>query len=726
MIDSRINTNRSWLANRLRHYPLTVCCLLLFAAPAIAQDQSLAPAGFTAEQAAQGEREYNEQCAICHGYSLEGFELAPSLSGNFFSRRWGDKPIEALAANLQRMPPTVAGGLGARVYSQILAYMLQQNGVTAGATALPEALADLGDLMVPAQALVDQPFTPRIPGYASNGPLFPTSRLDELSPVSNAMLMNPPADDWLVWRRTHENLGHSPLDQIDTSNVDELRVAWTWSLPPGANMMTPLVHDGVLFAYSFGDVVQAIDAASGDLLWGYQRELISDASPNSKKGVAIYEDKIIVATSDVHLLALDSKTGKLIWDHEIDTGNETDHTIKAAPMVVNGKAIIGLTGQRAVAGGNFIVAVDLETGTEAWRFYTIARPDAAGGNSWNGLPLEERTGGSVWTPGSYDAELNLLYFGPAPTYDTDSLRVLANAPNISTDALYTNSTIALNADNGELVWHYQHMRNDQLDHDWAFERQIINLPVNGEMRKTIVTGGKEAIFEALDAATGDYLFSIDLDMQNVITEIDSRTGAKTLNPAAIPEPGQVLAGLSMNGICPDALGARNMQSTSYNPNSGILYIPMQDTCVNNLTGKRWQKYPNPEENGLWGMVKAVDRSRHPPAAISLPMVACCSPAPSIGGLRQSISVAVKSSGNRGWIIPPAPTRLPTGWTASSLSLLPRTQAVSTPTAWNAPPASPIHRLALHCGCSPCRIRTRGRVLHIAKTKADAEFASCKT
>lgn len=606
MIDSRINTNRSWLANRLRHYPLTVCCLLLFAAPAIAQDQSLAPAGFTAEQAAQGEREYNEQCAICHGYSLEGFELAPSLSGNFFSRRWGDKPIEALAANLQRMPPTVAGGLGARVYSQILAYMLQQNGVTAGATALPEALADLGDLMVPAQALVDQPFTPRIPGYASNGPLFPTSRLDELSPVSNAMLMNPPADDWLVWRRTHENLGHSPLDQIDTSNVDELRVAWTWSLPPGANMMTPLVHDGVLFAYSFGDVVQAIDAASGDLLWGYQRELFSDASPNSKKGVAIYEDKIIVATSDVHLLALDSKTGKLIWDHEIDTGNETDHTIKAAPMVVNGKAIIGLTGQRAVAGGNFIVAVDLETGTEAWRFYTIARPDAAGGNSWNGLPLEERTGGSVWTPGSYDAELNLLYFGPAPTYDTDSLRVLANAPNISTDALYTNSTIALNADNGELVWHYQHMRNDQLDHDWAFERQIINLPVNGEMRKTIVTGGKEAIFEALDAATGDYLFSIDLDMQNVITEIDSRTGAKTLNPAAIPEPGQVLAGLSMNGICPDALGARNMQSTSYNPNSGILYIPMQDTCVNNLTGKRWQKYPNPEENGLWGMVKAVD------------------------------------------------------------------------------------------------------------------------
>ncbi len=602
MTNSKINKNKFQLLFRSR---MAIGCLIFLPLLVQAEQESVVYAGFTAEQAVQGEQIYVQQCATCHGHNLEGFELAPSLSGNFFSRRWGDKPIAALAANLQRMPPTQAGGLGPQATSQLLAYMLQQNGVEAGGTALPEQLADLG-LTVPAQELVDRPFTPRVPGYDSNGPLFPTSRLDNLSPVTNAMLLNPPVDDWLVWRRTHNNLGHSPLDQIDKDNVKDLRLAWTWALPSGANMMTPLVHDGVLFAYSFGDVVQAIDAASGDLLWSYQRELTGDASPNSKKGVAIYDDMIIVPTSDIHLLALDIKTGKLRWDHEIDTGVEIDHTIKAAPMVVNGKAIIGLTGQRAVAGGNFIVAIDLDSGEEAWRFYTIARPEAAGGNTWNGLSLEERTGGSVWTPGSYDEELNLVYFGPAPTYDTDSLRVPVNQPNISSDALYTNSTIALNADSGELVWHYQHMRNDQLDHDWAFERQIINLPFNGEMRKTIVTGGKEAIFEALDAATGDYLFSIDLDMQNVISEIDPRTGDKTVSPEAIPVPGQVLAGLSLNGICPDALGARNMQSTSYNPDTGILYIPMQDTCVNNLTGERWQKYPNPAEDNLWGMMKAVD------------------------------------------------------------------------------------------------------------------------
>ena len=606
MTNNRSKKNLDGLANRLVHGLTASGWLLLLAVPALAQQQGQSLASFTSEQAARGESEYVQQCASCHGYSLEGFELAPSLSGNFFSRRWGDKPIDELAASLRRMPPNVPGGLEQQIYSQILAYLLQQNGVAAGTTLLPEGLAALSGLIVPAQAIVDQRFTPRRSGYASNGPVLPTSRLDDLTPVTDAMLLNPPDDDWLVWRRTHENLGHSPLDQINKDNVDDLRVAWTWSLPPGANMMTPLVHDAVLFAYSFGDVVQAIDAASGDLLWSYQRELITDAPLNSKKGVAIYQNKIIVPTSDIHLLALDSKTGKLLWDHQVDTGDETDHWFKAAPMVVNGKAIIGLTGQLAIEGGNFIVAVDLETGEEVWRFYTVARPGEPGGNSWNGLPLMERSGGSVWVPGSYDADLNLLYFGPAPTYDTTSLRVLADLPNITTDALYTNSTIALNADTGELVWHYQHMRNDQLDHDWAFERQILHLMVNGEMRKVVVTGGKEAIFEALDAATGDYLFSIDLDMQNVVAEIDPRTGAKTLNPAAVPEPGQVLAGLSLNGICPDALGARNMQSTSYNPNSGILYIPMQDTCINNLTGERWQKYPDPSENGLYGILKAVN------------------------------------------------------------------------------------------------------------------------
>ncbi len=578
--------------------------LLLLSLPGIGQGQTQVT--FTETQMSAGQQAYERECADCHGYGLEGFELAPSLSGNFFSRRWGDGPAQSLAANVRRMPPGAAT-LGEQAYTDILAYILSRNGVDAGAVALPTAMAELAQLTVPAQPLVDRRFLPRRLGYHTNGPVQPLTRLEELTPVSDAMLDDPPADDWLVWRRTHANLGHSPLTQIDKNNVDRLRLAWTWSLPAGANMMTPIVHDGVMFAYSSGDVLQAIDATTGDLLWGYQRELeLPERQPDSKKGVAIYQDLVIVATSDVHLLALEAKTGRVVWDHAIDTGEEMDHRIKGAPMVADGKVIVGLVGQRSVEGGNFIVAVDALSGEEAWRFYTIARPDEPGGNSWNGLSLSERTGGSVWVPGSYDPDLGLVYFGPAPTYDTETMRVDRRVPGMTRDALYTNATIALEVDSGELAWHFQHVHNDLLDHDWSFERQIMELPVNGENRKVVITGGKEAIFEAMDAASGEYLFSLDLDMQNVFSEIDPRNGEKTLYPDAVPQPGEEMPGLSLNGVCPDALGARNMQSASYNPATHTLYIPMQDTCMDNETGQRWQKYPDPATDGLWGLVKAVN------------------------------------------------------------------------------------------------------------------------
>ena len=560
---------------------------------------------FLDDQAVAGQEVYEQRCASCHGYNLEGFELAPSLSGNFFSRRWGDGTADNLARNVQRMPPNETG-LSEDEAANVLSYIFSRNGIEAGSLALPADLDLLARYTIPAQELVDSRFTPRLPSFATNGPLMPVSRLDDLTPVTNDLLLDPPDDDWLVWRRTHANLGHSPLDGINKENVDDLRLSWTWSLPPGANMMTPIVHDGVMFTLSSGDVVQAIDATTGDLLWAYQHELEGEKPSESKKGVAIWEDKIIVGTSDIKLIALEAKTGRLAWEHEINTNGEVDHRFKSAPMVVNDKAIFGLVGQMAVAGGNFIVAIDLNSGEEAWRFYTIARPDELYGNSWNGLSLEERTGGSVWTPGSYDPDTNLVYFGPAPTYDTVTMREFKNVPGTTTDALYTNSTIALDADSGELVWHFQHVKNDLLDLDWAFERQIMELPVNGEMRKAVVTGGKAAIFEAMDAVTGEYLFSIDLDMQNVFSEIDPRTGEKTMFPGAVLQPGEETPGLAKNGVCPDALGARNMQTTSYNPATKVLYVPMQDTCINNITNRRWQKYPNPEQDGLWGLVKAVN------------------------------------------------------------------------------------------------------------------------
>jgi alcohol dehydrogenase (cytochrome c) len=389
--------------------------------------------------------------------------------------------------------------------------------------------------------------------------------------------------------------------------VAGLRTAWSWSLPPGGNMMTPIVRDGVLYAYSFGDIVEALDATNGELLWRFQRPLDGQATAQGKKGVALAGSHVIVPTSDLHVVALDAKTGAVAWDHKIDVGAETHFQIKSSPLVTKTKVIIGVNGFAEVKGGNFIVALDLATGKEAWRFYTVARPGEPGGESWNGLPLEQRSGGSVWVAGSYDPQSNLAFFGAAPTYNSMPLRKRSTAPGITNDALYTDATLALDADTGKLKWFYQHQKNDQLDHDWVYERQILDMRVDGRLRRVVVTGGKQAIFEALDAQTGAYLFSIDLDMQNVISAIDPKTGEKTINPAAIPRPDEALRRISLPNICPDLLGARNLMSTSYDPRTRLLFVPLTDTCMNPFpNGARWQKHPEPGSDGLFGVLKAVD------------------------------------------------------------------------------------------------------------------------
>jgi alcohol dehydrogenase (cytochrome c) len=441
-------------------------------------------------------------------------------------------------------------------------------------------------------------------------PPFPSkpNPLDKITPVTDAKLINPPPGEWLTWRRTYDDLGFSPLKQIDKANVGDLRVAWTWSLPNGANEATPLVHDGVIFVHSFGDHVQALDARTGDLLWQYSRQLPKDAPPNVKRNLAIYADKLLVPTSDVHMVALDMKTGKVVWDHEI-ADYKQGIRITGGPLVAKGKVMQGVVGR--VAGGNYIAALDVNTGEEAWRFYSIARPGEPGGDSWNGLPLDKRNGGSVWTAGSYDPALNLVYFGIAQTYDTGPMLHPVNQPGVTNDGLYTDSTVAINPDSGKLAWHYQHMANDQWDLDWAFEHQLIKLPVNGATRTVSVTAGKLAIYDVVDAQTGQYIFSKDLGLQNVVTAIDPKTGAKTINPKVVPGDGETKM------VCPHAGGAKNWIPSSYNPDTKILYTPLVESCMDMIpvptggranlsTGVRWTMRPRPDSDGKYGRLEAIN------------------------------------------------------------------------------------------------------------------------
>jgi alcohol dehydrogenase (cytochrome c) len=432
--------------------------------------------------------------------------------------------------------------------------------------------------------------------------------LDKIAPVTDAMLQNPSAADWLTWRRTWDAQGFSPLQQIDRTNVSDLRVVWSWSLPAGPNESTPLVHDGVIFVHGYGDRVQALDAATGNLLWQYTRQLPQDVMPSVKRNIAIYGDRLLISTSDFHVVSLDIKTGKVVWDREIaDRATALGVRLTSGPLVAKGKVMVGTSG--GATGGCFIVALDVATGAEAWRFHTVAQPAEPGGDSWNGLPAQARAGAGIWTAGSYDPVLNLAYFGTSPAQNPGSLLSLVNqpgvSPGVSNDALYTDSTLAINPDTGKLVWHFQHMPNDQWGYDWAFERQLVRLPVNGATRTVVVTEGKQAVYDVLEADTGKYVSSGDLGVQNVVASIDPKTGSKILNSALIPRDGETTV------VCPSTAGAKNWLPASYNPVSRILYTSLNESCMDVTASagggpRRTSLRPAPGSDGKYGRLEAIN------------------------------------------------------------------------------------------------------------------------
>ena len=585
-----------------------------FAAPIFCAAQEIASTPvYTPEQAVAGQAVYTEHCASCHGESLNDGEASP-LSGSRFQSKWNGKTVFSLFAEVRTtMPAPAPGSLSDEQYVNVLAFMFRQNTLLVSTEPLSATREVLEAMLMPAPTGRNGQLEP---GIVLPPPPNPTPNpLDQYTPVTDVMLNRPADHDWLTWRRTQTAEGYSPLEQINKENVSGMRVAWSWSLPNGANESTPLVHDGVLFVYGYGDVVQALDATTGDLLWEYSRHSSRAGAPGFKKSIALYGSHVFTATADGHMIALDVKTGEVMWDVQI--GPEGTRA-NGGPLVAKDKIIIGTARARRNAGGagfdfyggGRIIAFDAATGREDWRFRTLPGPDEPGGHTWNGLPLESRSGGAIWTPGSYDPELNLVFFGPAPTYDTGGLRERVQDSELNTDALYTNATLALNADTGELVWHFQHLPNDQWDHDWAFERQIMMLPVDGVMTRVVVTAGKLSIHDVVEAETGRYLFSMDLGLQNVVTNIDPNTGAKTVDADRIPGDGQV------KFVCPHVEGGKNWIPSAVNPNTKILYVPIVESCMymtpvaegerGLLTGVRISLRAREGSDGLYGRIQAIN------------------------------------------------------------------------------------------------------------------------
>lgn len=569
---------------------------------------------------------YAAQCSACHGANLQGGQFAPALKGAGFTLRWNGQNAELLNFVTTKMPPSSVGALSAADYAAVVDLIVQANGgLGGGAEGKTEAAnpdrnarswAGLGP-QPPAQSAFHDAIYAR--EMQRRGAL-----LSAISPVTAGMLRSPPADDWLAWRRTEDATGYSPLKQIDQATVAHLQLKWAWSLTPGKNETAPLVHDGVMFVNS-ANTVEALDASNGTLLWRYVREIppeYSGATNLTQRSIAIYGRLLYVPTADRHLVALDVASGKVVWDSEIVSPAKAGAVLSGGPLVAHDVVVQGISMSVGCPGGCGVVGLDPQSGKILWRFNTVAQPGHPGADSWNGTPPDTRMGASVWTAPSYDPDLDLVFVGTGNTYDiTRLLKPDPPAPGQSNEALYTDSTLALRPQTGELVWYHQHFPREVWDLDEAFERTLITLPIGGQPHRLAVTIGKAGILDALDRADGRYAFSIDLGLNNIVTSIDPKTGQRSVDPAKIPKANQPVE------ICPSPQGVRNWMATAYDPASRVLYVPIQEACMDftwvdtpdtadGPISMGWTVKPRPGSDGMRGRLEAIDLVHRKPVWIA--------------------------------------------------------------------------------------------------------------
>ncbi len=417
----------------------------------------------------------------------------------------------------------------------------------------------------------------------------------EFVPVTDAMLQDPDPADWPMWRRTLDGWGYSPLDQVNRDNVGELQMAWSRALPQGTQEVTPLAYGGVVYMPTLTDIIQALDATNGDLVWEYRRDLPDDVyefvggNARSMRNIAIYDRQIINISDDDYAYALDVETGDVVWETQIFDYRETPAGHSSGPIIADGRVVSGRSCRpRGGPESCVVVAHDARTGEELWRRRTVPAPGEPGDDTWGGVPYERRVHVGSWIPASYDPELRLIFQGTSVTSPAPKFML----GGVENTRLYHNSTLALDVETGEIRWFYQHL-NDHWDLDHPFERLLVDTAVApdpdavswinprvqpGEVRR-VVTGipGKTGVVYTLDRETGEFLWATPTVSQNVINGIDGATGAVTENAeVTFTALGQeVLA-------CPTWAGGKDWEAGAYSPLTNTMYMPLRNTCARML------------------------------------------------------------------------------------------------------------------------------------------------
>ena len=540
----------------------------------------LAQAQTPEQQLSQGESLYKEYCAGCHHQTLRGSAHGAELKGPAFMDKWGDRDSTALLRyNQSAMPPGSSDALTEKQHLAVVAHILAGNGIELSAVLTPEAPLSIatGEVLdiEPGEAMESWADASTVEAAARSKSGFVNRPVENFTPVTEAMLADPPAEDWLSWRRTRDGQGYSPLKQIKRRNVDKLQLVWSLAMKDGSNQVTPLVHDGIMYLTHPGNIIQAVAADTGDVIWEFRYEFPPAAKTlgGPVRNIAIFDDKLFLATYDAAIVAIDARTGEQVW-RTPKANYEQAYTHTAGPIIGGGVVLSGINGcERFTKDGCFVTGHDPDTGEELWRTSTIALPGTPGNDTWGDIPPELRGGGDVWIAGSYDPELDLFFVGtsqPKPW-------VAASRGMTPKDAaLYTNSTLAIRPKTGEIAWYFQHIPGETIDMEVGFERVIIE--VDG--KKRLYTIGKDGLLWKLDPATGEYVDLAETVAQTIYASVDRTTGKVRYRDDILN------AGIGDTiEACPGIYGGHNWQSMAYSPEIGSLVIPLHQTC-SNLVGRR--------------------------------------------------------------------------------------------------------------------------------------------
>jgi alcohol dehydrogenase (cytochrome c) len=396
-----------------------------------------------------------------------------------------------------------------------------------------------------------------------------TSQSVTSPPVTSQMLLDGLKDPtkWLMFGGDYTSRRNSPLTQLTPQNVNQLTPQWLFQTPapvPGRGLeSTPVVLDGVMYITGNYNHAWALDARTGRMIWHYQRtlpELLRVCCGMVNRGAAILGDKLYMGTLDAHLVALDRKTGKVLWDATVEEP-KNGYSITLAPLVVKNKVIVGVSGGDYASRG-FIDAYDAETGTRAWRFYTVPGAGERGSETWPGVEPMLRGGGAVWATGAYDPALNLVYYGtgnPNPDYYGDDRKG---------DNLYTCSLLALDADTGVLKWHYQFTPHDI--HDWDSTQVPVlgDVTIAGQQHKVVMLANRNGFFYVLDRESGKLLLGKPFTGTN---------WARQIGPDGRPV---VLEDVGTREKClPDQRGGTNFMPPSFDPVRRLFFVTARETCV---------------------------------------------------------------------------------------------------------------------------------------------------